>query len=86
MTKDIRKHPVDYLFLLGIFGVFLVSYFTAWPNQAVQRLLGVCLGAGYFFWGIVHHRATHTLSKRIVLEYFFIGLLATSVLIVVNLP
>jgi hypothetical protein len=86
MTKDVRKHPTDYLFLLGIFAVFLAAYFNAWPNQTVQRLLGVCLGAGYFFWGMMHHRATHTLNKRVVLEYFFIGLLATSVLIVVNLP
>jgi len=85
MTKDIRKHPVDYVFLVGILGIFLASYYSAWPNHVTQQLLGVCLGVGYVLWGIVHHRATRTLSKRIVLEYFFIGLLATSLLFVVNL-
>ena len=84
MTKEFRKHPADYMFLTGILTLFTVGYFSAGKYIAAQQAMAVSLGTAYFIWGIVHHRNMKMLTSRIMLEYFFVGLLATTLLIVIN--
>lgn len=85
MTKEFHKHPADYMFLVGILTLFTVGYFSAGKYIVVQQAMAVNLGIAYFIWGIVHHRNLKMLTPRIMLEYFFVGLLATTLLVVINL-
>ena len=85
MTKELHKHPADYMFLAGILVLFVVGYFSAGKQLVVQHAMAVSLGIAYFIWGIVHHKSMKMLTTRIVLEYFFVGLLATILLIVINI-
>ena len=85
MTKELRRHPADYMFLAGILVLFIVGYFSAGKYLAAQQAMAVSLGIAYFIWGVVHHKNMKMLTTRVMLEYFFVGLLATTLLIVINL-
>ena len=84
MIKELRKHPADYMVLAGILVLFVVGYFSAGKQLVAQHAMAVCLGIAYFIWGFVHHKSIKMLKTRVVLEYFFVGLLATTLLIVIN--
>lgn len=85
MTKEFKKHPVDYVLLIFTLSAFLVAFLFSMQDLQYQFLLSLGLGIAYVTWGVLHHYHTHTLRLRIVLEYFFIGTLATSILMLVNL-
>jgi len=84
MTKELQKHQADYMFLAGILTLFMVGYFSAGKQLVAQHAMAVSLGIAYFIWGIVHHKSTKMFTARVMLEYFFVGLLATTLLIVIN--
>lgn len=84
MTKELSKHSADYMFLAGILTLFIVGYFSAGKYIVAQQAMAVSLGVAYFIWGIMHHKSIRMLTARVMLEYFFIGLLATTLLIVIN--
>ncbi|HKY74074.1 MAG TPA: hypothetical protein VJ246_02040 [Patescibacteria group bacterium] len=85
MSKELRKYPLDYLFLTLLLGTFIGAYFFIWPDVTSRRVLASCLGMAYFLWGVRHHAMQHTLNTRIVLEYFFVGLLAAALLTIINM-
>jgi hypothetical protein len=84
MMKELMKHSADYMFLAGILVIFLVGYFTSGTNTVAQMAFAVGLGISYVVWGVLHHRGTRMLTTRVVLEYFFVGLLATALLLLIN--
>lgn len=80
MIAELKKHPKDYTILLIILAVFVAGFTLAWPNLLLQRTFVVFLGAGYFFWGVLHHHKSGMISTKVVLEYFFVSLLACCLL------
>lgn len=59
---------------------FIAGFILAWPNVLLQRSLIFFLGAAYFCWGVIHHHKSGLISVKVVLEYFFVSLLACSLL------
>jgi len=85
MIREIRKHVRAYLVLFTLLATFIVGFILAWPNVMLQRSFVLFLGAAYFSWGVVHHHKSGVISVKVVLEYFFVSLLACSLLFVLTL-
>ncbi len=85
MTKDLHRHSRSYFVLFILLALFLVGFVMAWPNVLLQRSLVFFLGATYFCWGVIHHHKSGVISVKVVLEYFFVSLLACSLLFVLTL-
>jgi len=83
MLEEIKKYPLDFLFLwlgLGILG------WVFWHNPHLPQLQQkiVLLAAGFYFcWGVVHHWLRKDLCLRVVLEYLLISLFALGAAVVV---
>ncbi len=82
---ELTKHRLAYLVLGIVLGLFIVGFTFAWPNILMQRALVLFLGAFYFFWGVVVHRKSGVISVKLVLEYFFVSVLASSLLLLLTL-
>ena len=75
-------HPIEYILLTGYAGIsFLLFLFLDNPQAKLILLYGAIVY--YLVWALAHHAFTKTLSKKIVLEYLFIALIAMLVLQVV---
>jgi len=71
-----------YLILLVWTGILGLVFFKF---VSFRLTLAVLMGISYFIWGIITHWRNKTLYWPVVLEYFAIGLLATTVLIFLSL-
>lgn len=84
MIRELKKHPGDYLALLFVLGGFIFAYFWLDQSLVIKQGLFAGLGCAYFVWGLMHHKLHHTLTTRVVLEYFFVSLLATTLVMLVT--
>lgn len=80
MFKELQKYTIDYVMMYGILIALLFLYFFYNPDLVSQRIIAISGGVFYFFWGLLHHSKIKDLTEKIVLEYFFISLFASSVL------
>jgi hypothetical protein len=80
VISELKKHPKDYAILLAVLIIFVAGFTLAWPNVLLQRVFVVFLGVCYFFWGVLHHHRSGMISTRVVLEYFFVSVLACCLL------
>ncbi len=84
MHREIYKHKVAYLILvLGLISL-VIAFMGAWPNTQLQRVLITVLGVFYFGWGVVTHRISGNLSRKIFEEYGVVALLATGMLLIIT--
>lgn len=80
LQKELRRHPVDYLVLLGLILIFCLGILAPWASKFSHQFLSILLGFGYTTWGIWHHRRQKNLEFGIVLEYLLLGGLVSLVL------
>ncbi|KKS78723.1 MAG: hypothetical protein UV54_C0053G0003 [Candidatus Beckwithbacteria bacterium GW2011_GWA2_43_10] len=73
---------MSYLILLVWTGILSLVFIKFVPSRLIVAVL---MGISYLIWGIFTHRRNKTLYWPVVLEYFAIGLLATTVLIFISL-
>lgn len=73
---------MPYLILLVWIGILSLAFFKL---ISFRLMLAVLIGISYLIWGIITHWKNKTLFWPVVLEYFAIGLLATTVLIFLSL-
>ena len=81
MIREFQKHLAQYLALLFLLAIHLASFLAFWPNKTAQQIMAVSLGLTYFLWGYIHHLLTRSLHRRVMLEYFFVSIFASAVLI-----
>jgi len=81
MIREFQKHLAHYLILLLLLGIHLAGFLAFWPNKTAQQVMAISLGLTYFLWGYIHHLLTHSMHRRVMLEYFFVSIFATAVLI-----
>lgn len=81
MLKELRKHPFQYLALSLLVAVHAYTFVYFWPNKQAQEVIAASLGGTYFLWGMIHHALGKSLHRRVVLEYFFVSIFASAVLI-----
>ena len=80
MKERLKEHIVYYISLfavltLGMFIALKMSY-----NKQTQLLVVVITTFFYVVLGIIHHKANHDLSTKIVIEYVLIGSLAMTII------
>jgi len=74
IPKEVKQKPVEYLFLLFSFILFIFLYFFINDSQ-VKRWIVYSAGVIYFSWSIYHHYKRGDLQLSIVIEYLLIILL-----------
>jgi hypothetical protein len=84
MIGEIKTHPVAYIILVTLLTLFVVAFLAAWPNHALQRMVAVGMGATYMIWGLLTHLKTSHVTRRVVVEYVVVGLLASLLLVLVT--
>lgn len=80
MIKKILKHLNYYLLLLIIFSAGVIATAFASPNTNLQIAIITTTVILYVFWGILHHKINHELTRKITVEYLLIGLLGLSII------
>ena len=74
-------HLLHYLILFLGLAVFLIC-FRFFVYQENYQIIIAALGSMYYsVWGVLHHAYENRLTRFVVLEYVFIGLLAFLVLL-----
>lgn len=85
MRDELKKHKLAYLVLIAGILIFVFLFLGAWPDRWIQRLVVVAMSAYYFFWGILTHVKTSTITKSVVWEYGMVALLAGVLLLLITL-
>lgn len=85
MIQEMKTHPAAYVFLVIALVLFVIGFLAAWPNHAVQRMIALAMGTTYTLWGIVTHVKAQYITRRLVMEYLMVGLLASVLLILVTI-
>ncbi len=85
MLKELKKHKLVYLILIVglILGVTL--FLGSWPDRRLQRLVSIGIAVFYILWGILTHLKENRITRRVVLEYLGVGVLAGLLLVLITL-
>lgn len=81
MIQEIKNHKIAYSVLALALLCFVVAYLQVWPDKQLQKVVVLCLGVFYFFWGVIVHKRMSHIHPRIVLEYLAISILAVLLLL-----
>jgi hypothetical protein len=79
MIKKFLKHLNYYIILAAIFAVGLFLSLVSYPNINLQIIIIFTTIICYVCWGILHHKISHQLTNKILIEYILIGLLGISI-------
>lgn len=77
--SNLKSHTIDYIVLALI---LILSAATIWFyrfTDTTTKFVAVFLTAGYFIWGVAHHKKKGHIDKKIVLEYLGMSLLALAI-------
>ena len=84
MKREFLNHKLAYVILILGLVIFSASFFAAWPVRSLQRGVIALLVLFYFLWGIFSHITQNHISKKIVIEYLVVSLLAGLLLLLVT--
>lgn len=76
MFTDLRRHKLDYSLMAVIAAVFTFLFLAKRNEPSYLLYLTIGFAASYLLWGVWHHLRLRDLTGKIVLEYFFVGVLA----------
>lgn len=79
MLSDVKNNKTDYSLLAIVAGVYLI-FVVKYQTTPMYVVVGSAVFAFfYFLWGILHHGKLHSLSGRVVLEYFLVATLGVAI-------
>lgn len=84
MRKELARHKLAYLVLIGFLGMVGFLFIAAWPDRVYQRYLILVTAFFYFCWGLVTHFKSRRLTGPVVLEYLAVAVLAGAILLLVT--
>ncbi len=84
MKKEVRSNKWFYAVLLLFLGLSSFLFLAAWPDIVYQRYLVLLMVVFYFFWGVIKEFKSDKLTKKIILEYLGISILAGSLMFLVT--
>jgi len=81
MLNKLLRNRIYYLTLFGGLVLGLITFFGVFgmPQMRQESVIGLCVF--YFVWGVAHHVMEKDLHFKIVLEYFFVALVASALLL-----
>ena len=78
-----------YVYIIFVLVLFLALiaflFLAAWPDIIYQRYLILMVSVFYFFWGMINHFKEDKVTKKIVLEYIGISVLAGLLMFLITL-
>ena len=81
-AAQIVRHGIEFLILLVIFALGLGGLLYFKFDTASQIAVVLLMAVFYVFWGILHHILDGDLVDKIILEYFGISALVSTILII----
>lgn len=84
MKPELEKHLLAYTALILGLGVFILAFLYFWPLMAILRILIVALGIYYVAWGALAHLKSDRVTKRIIMEYAGVAMIACSILMMLT--
>jgi len=72
IPPEVKKKPLEYIFLVLFFVVGLCFYLFADISDSGKRFIAIALAGGYFFWSLYHHYKRGDLNLSIIIEYLVI--------------
>lgn len=81
IKKFLTNHQLQYIFLIGYFGISLWLLVIFKHNNHAQLIVSFGVSLVYFLWGIVHHASERRLAPHIIVEYALISLLSLIMLL-----
>lgn len=85
MKDELLRHKIAYLILILGITVFVFMFLGAWPNRWQQRLVVLGISSFYFFWGLLTHFKTQTITKNVAWEYGMVAVMAGVLLLLITL-
>ena len=85
MKQEFLKHKLAYIVLVLFLFLIAFLFLAAWPDIVYQRYLILMASTFYFFWGMINHFKEKKITKKIVLEYVGISVLAGSLMFLITL-
>lgn len=81
MLNKILRNRIYYLTLFGGLVLGLITFFGIFgmPQMRQESVIGLCIF--YFIWGVTHHIVEKDLHIKIILEYLFVALVASALLL-----
>lgn len=73
MMKNITKHLLHYLPLIGGLLAGSLAFWSFSYNRAFQIVIAVAMTVFYVIWGVVHHAIHKDLHLSTVVEYIVIA-------------
>jgi hypothetical protein len=84
MYQEILKHKWAYSLLAVGLIILTVTFMVVWPDRMLERMVIAAMALFYFVWGVLTHVHAERISRRVVLEYFGIALLAGFLLFLIT--
>jgi hypothetical protein len=84
MLKELKNHKLAYSILVVGLILGVVLFLGAWPDRNLQRITAVVMAIFYVLWGVITHFKTNHITKKVILEYLGVGLLAGLLLTLVT--
>ena len=81
-----RPATLHFIVLVLILGGGIVSFMVLTGDVIAQQRIGIVTSIAYVLWGILHHRFSGDLHRKVVIEYMLVGAVAILVLINVLRP
>lgn len=72
IPPEVRKKPLEYIFLALFFIIGLCFYAFADVSASGRRFIVAVIAGGYFFWSLYHHFKRGDLNLSIIVEYLII--------------
>jgi hypothetical protein len=82
IQEHIRKHIVYYLAFFSIQIVGWMLFLLVSPDRAVQMIVTILVTFFSTAFALVHHKASHTLNSKIVVEYVLIAALGIGLMLI----
>ncbi len=84
MLKELNKHKLAYLILVIGLVLGIILFLGSWPDRRLQRIVAVGISTFYVMWGILTHVKADHITKKVVLEYLGVGVLAGLLLVLIT--
>ena len=75
----LKNHKLYYFSLFLILLSGLIAFISLSPDRISQGKVIILISVIYFIWGSIHHISSHSLSLKIMIEYFLIALLGITI-------
>lgn len=82
MKSHLKEHVIYYASLIAIQLVGVTLFFVVAPHRSLQMGVAVFTAFSYTALALIHHKVSHTLTSKIVIEYVLIAALGITLMLI----